>query len=167
MRRLEGSRRRLRRTAADRVWKPIAGPNLESRPREGPASASRRQCTTANKSHAITPECGVKNTKVLQHPSHGASRQDFRPLALKLPLSGMVGNHGEHPAIPPYKRTHFLRPGRSTITNGCHGSASRGVQGADDGPRVPLDDGHVGTDGDLGAPPALLPVLQRAHVESK
>jgi len=46
-------------------------------------------------------------------------------------------------------------------------SGSRGAQGADDGLRVPLDDGQVGTDGDLRAPPALLPVLQRPHVESE
>jgi hypothetical protein len=36
---------------------------------------------------------------------------------------------------------------------------SRGAQGADDGPWVTLDDGQVGTDGDLRAPEALLPVL--------
>ena len=46
-------------------------------------------------------------------------------------------------------------------------SGSRRAQSADDGLRVPLDDGQVGTDGDLRAPPALLPVLQRAHVESE
>ena len=36
---------------------------------------------------------------------------------------------------------------------------SRRAQGADDGLRFPLDDGQVGTDGDLRAPAALLPVL--------
>jgi PIN domain nuclease of toxin-antitoxin system len=39
-------------------------------------------------------------------------------------------------------------------------TGSRGAQCADDGLRVTLDHGQVGTDGDLRAPPALLPVLQ-------
>jgi len=36
----------------------------------------------------------------------------------------------------------------------------RSIQGADHGLRIPLDDGQVGTDGDLRPPPALLPILQ-------
>jgi len=36
----------------------------------------------------------------------------------------------------------------------------RSAQGADDGLRVTLDYGQVGTDGNLRAPPALLPVLE-------
>ena len=40
------------------------------------------------------------------------------------------------------------------------GPRSRRAQGADDGLRVTLDYGQVGTDGDLRAPAALLPVLQ-------
>jgi hypothetical protein len=44
---------------------------------------------------------------------------------------------------------------------------SDGAQSPDDGLRVALDDGQVGPDGDLRPPAALLPVLERPHIESK
>jgi hypothetical protein len=49
----------------------------------------------------------------------------------------------------------------------CRACGSSSAQSPDNRLWVTLDDGQVGTDGDLRAPAALLPVLKRPHVEAE
>jgi hypothetical protein len=62
-------------------------------------------------------------------------------------------------ALRPSKLDRGHRPGRGRACG------SGGAQGADDRLWVMLDDGQVGANGNLRPPTALLPVLQRPHIE--